>query len=414
MIKIRLAHLGLAMAAIGFIAATPVVGLSTATAAETVRAEIGGPLQAAQKMMSQGNAKGALNELRKLDGVGNKSANESYLIERVRAAAASSAGDYDMAARSFEALINSGKLSGAESAKFSEGLVGIYMRAREYGKANAAIQKALAKGDDPKLRAYLIQNYVSMGNVGEATRLIQADLRSAEKSGRAPQEDQLKMLANLQNMKGDKDGYVSTIEKLAAHYPNANYWADLLNRVTGKPGFSSRLNIDVLRLKLANNLLKKPNDFMELSQLVLRDGAGGEAVKIIDKGYKAAILGVGPDAARHQRLKDLADKTLADANKNLAVNEAALMKAGDNDGLLNLGYGLVQSGQADKGLKMMEAAIKADQLKNPEDAKLRMGEAYAAAGKKQQAIAVLKTVGGKDGTAELARYWIMAINHPNT
>jgi Tfp pilus assembly protein PilF len=414
MIKTRLAHLGLAMAAIGFIAATPVIGLSTAYAAETVRAEIGGPLQAAQKMMSQGNAKGALNELRKLDGVGNKSANESYLIERVRAAAASSAGDYDMAARSFEALINSGKLSGAESAKFSEGLVGIYMRAREYGKANAAIQKALAKGDDPKLRAYLIQNYVSMGNVGEAMRLIQADLRSAEKSGRAPQEDQLKMLANLQNMKSDKDGYVSTIEKLAAHYPNANYWADLLNRVTQKPGFSSRLNIDVLRLKLANNLLKKPNDFMELSQLVLRDGAGGEAVKIIDKGYKAGILGVGPDAQRHQRLKDLADKTLADANKNLAVNEAALTKAGDNDGLLNLGYGLVQSGQADKGLKMMEAAIKADKLKNPEDAKLRMGQAYAAAGKKQQAIAVLKTVGGKDGTAELARYWIMAINHPMT
>jgi hypothetical protein len=34
------------------------------------------------------------------------------------------------------------------------------------------------------------------------------------------------------------------------------------------------------------------------------------------------------------------------------------------------------------------------------------------AGKKQQAIATLKAVGGSDGTAELARYWIMAINHP--
>ena len=411
MIKIRLAHLGLAMAAIGFTAATPVVGLSTAYAAETVRAEIGGPLQAAQKMMAQGNAKGALNELRKLDGM-NKSANESYLVERVRAAAASSAGDYDMAAKSFETLIASGRLSGAESAKFSEGLVGIYMRAKEYGKANAAINKALAKGDDARLRGYLIQNYVSMGNIPEATRLIQNDLRSAEKSGRAPQEDQLKMLANLQNMKGDKEGYVTTIEKLATHYPQASYWADLLNRVTGKAGFSSRLNVDVLRLKLANNLLKKPADFMELAQLVLRDGAAGEAVKIVERGYKAGVLGVGPDAPRHQRLKELADKNLAEANKNLAVNEAALVKAGDNDGLLNLCYALVQSGQADKGLKMMEAAIKANALKNPEDAKLRMGEAYAAAGKKSQAISTLKTVGGKDGTAELARYWIMAINHP--
>jgi Tfp pilus assembly protein PilF len=411
MIKSRLAHLGLAMAALGFTAVSPVIGLSTAHAAETVRAEIGGPLQAAQKMMSQGNAKGALNELRKLDGV-KKSDNEAYLIERVRAAAASSAGDHDTAARSFENLINSGKLSGAESAKFSEGLVGIYMRAREYGKANAAINKALAKGDDARLRGYLIQNHVSMGNIPEAMRLLQADLRNAEKAGRTPQEDQLKMLANLQNMKGDKDGYVHTIEKLAQYYPQPNYWADLLNRVKAKTGFSSRLNVDVLRLQLANNLLKKPSEFMELAQLVLRDGAPGEAVKIIDKGYKDGILGVGADAARHQRLKDLAAKNLAEGAKNLAVEEANLTKNADNNGLLNLGYGLVQSGQTDKGLKMMEAAIKGGNLKQPEDAKLRLGEAYAAAGKKSQAISTLKTVGGKDGTAEIARYWIMAINRP--
>ena len=411
MIKSRLAHLGLALAALGFTAVSPVIGLSSAYAAETVRPEIGGPLQAAQKMMSQGNAKGAMNELRKLDGM-KKSDNESYLIERVRAAAASSAGDYDTAARSFENLINSGKLSGAERAKFSEGLVGIYMRAREYGKANAAINKELAKGDDPKLRGYLIQNYVSMGNMTEAMRLLQNDLRSAEKAGRPPQEDQLKMLANLQNMKGDKDGYVTTIEKLAQYYPQPSYWADLLNRVKAKSGFSSRLNTDVLRLQLANNLLKKPSDYMELAQLVLRDGAPGEAVKIIAKGYKDGVLGVGPDATRHQRLKDLADKNLADATKNLATEEAALTKAGDNNGLLNLGYGLVQSGQADKGLKMMEAAVKAGNLKQPEDAKLRLGEAYAAAGKKSQAISTLKTVGGTDGTAEIARYWILAINRP--
>lgn len=412
MIKFRLAHLGFAMAAIGFIAATPVIGLSTAYAAETVRAEIGTALQTAQKMMGQGNAKGALNEVRKAEGVGNKTAYETYMIERVRAAAASSAGDYDTAARSFENLIGSGRLSAAESARFSEGLVGIYMRAREFGKANAAINKALAKGNDPKLRAYLIQNYVSMGNMAEASRLIQADLRAAEKSGRAPQEDQLKMLANLQNMKGDKDGYVGTIEKLATYYPQASYWADLLNRVKAKSGFSARLNIDVLRLQFANNLLKKPAEYMELAQLVLRDGAAAEAVKVVDKGYKAGVLGVGADAPRHQRLKDLADKTLADATKNAAALEAALVKTNDQSGLLNMGYGLVQAGQADKGLKMMEAAIKAGGLKQPEDAKLRLGEAYHAAGKKSQAIATLKTVRGTDGTAELARYWIMAINRP--
>jgi uncharacterized protein HemY len=286
------------------------------------------------------------------------------------------------------------------------------MRARDFGKANAAINRALKDHDDPKLRAYLIQNYYSMGNYAEAQKALSVDLRADEKAGRTPSEDQLQMMANLQNRSGDKAGYVATIEKLAASYPKTSYWTDLLNRVSGKPNFSNRLAVDVYRLKLANNLIKKPSEYVEMTQLVLQAKAPAEAIKVIDKGYKSGVLGVGAEAARHQRLKDLAEKTLADDNKNLAVTEAALDKAKDNDGLVALGYGLVQAGQADKGLKMMETAIKSGGLKNPEDAKLHLGQAYAAAGKKQQAISTLKSVGGNEGAAELARYWIMAINHP--
>lgn len=408
MSKFRIAHLGFVMAALGFTAATPIVGLSTAHAAEALRPEVGKPLQEAQALMKQGKSKDALAKLRDADKVSNKTPNEAYLIERVRAAAASSAGDYDTAAKSFETLIASGKLSAAERANFSEGLIGIYMRAKEFGKANEAINRQLKNGDDPKLRAYLIQNYYQSGNLTGAEN----ELNNMQKGGRTLSEDQLGLLANIYLKKNDKVGYVNTIEKLAASYPKPSYWTDLLNRVVGKPGFSSRLNVDVLRLKLANNLIKKPSEYLELAQLVIQAKAPAEALKIIDKGYKAGALGVGAEAARHQRLKDLATKTLAEDNKNQAANEAAAVKANDNDDLLAMGYGLVQAGQSDKGLKMMETAIKAGKLRNPEDAKLHLGQAYAVAGKKAQAISTLKGVGGTDGTAELARYWIMAINHP--
>ena len=407
MIKFRLAHLSIALAALGFTAATPVIGLSSAVAAEALRPEIGKPLQQAQTQMKQGNHKGALATLRDADKVSNKTANESYLIERVRASAASSAGDYATAAKSFEALLASGKLSAAERSNFAEGLVGIYMRAGDLNKANETIQRLLKDKDDPKLRAYLMQNYYKQGNVAA----LEQELRNAEKSGRMT-EDQLGMLANIQLKKNDKVGYVNTIEKLASSYPKAQYWTDLLNRVQGKPGFSSRLRVDVYRLQLANGLLKKPSEFMEMAQLVLQAKAPAEALKIIDRGYKAGALGTGADAARHQRLKDLAEKNLAEQNKNFAALEAEYTAAKDNDQLVGLGYALVQAGQADKGLKMMEAAIKAGGLRRADEAKLRLGEAYAVAGKKQQAISTLKTVGGKEGTADLARYWIMAINKP--
>jgi hypothetical protein len=407
MSKFRLAHLGLALAALGFTAAAPVVGLAPVYAAETLRPEIGKPLQEAQQLMKQGKNKEALAKLRDLDKVSGKSANETYLIERTRAGAASQAGDYETAAKAFEYLLGSGKLSASEKAQFSEGLIGIYMRAGDLNKANAAIERQLKEHDDPKLRAYLMQNYYKQGNVAA----LENELHNAEKSGRLT-EDELGMLANIQLKKNDKAGYVNTIEKLAANYPKPQYWNDLLNRVQGKPGFSGRLAVDVYRLKLANNLMKKPSEYMEMSQLVLQDKAPAEAIKVIDKGYKSGALGTGPDAARHQRLKDLAEKSLADQNKNEAANEAQVEKDADEDGRAELGYALVQSGQADKGLKMMETAIKSGKLKNPDIVKLRLGEAYAVAGKKQQAINTLKSVGGKDGSADLARYFIMAINHP--
>ncbi|MGO4478299.1 hypothetical protein AB4Z32_18805 [Massilia sp. 2TAF26] len=407
MSKFRLAHLGLALAALGFTAAAPVVGLAPAYAAETVRPEIGKPLQQAQQQMKSGKNKEALATLRQLDSVSGKSANETYLIEMTRLGAAVQAGDYDTAAKASETLLASGKLSAAQKSQVSDGLIGIYMRAGDLNKANAAIEKQLKERDDPKLRAYLLQNYYKQGNVAA----LENELRTAEKRG-SLSEDQLGMLANIQLKKNDKAGYVNTIEKLAANYPKAQYWSDLLNRVQGKPGFASRLSVDVYRLKLANNLMKKPSEFMEMAQLVLQAKAPAEAVKVVDKGYKAGALGTGPDAERHQRLKDLAEKNLAEQNKNLATTEADLNKLGDEDGLLALGYALVQAGQADKGLKMMEAAIKSGKLKYPEDAKLHLGEAYATAGKKQQAISTLRTVGGKDGAADLARYFIMAINKP--
>ncbi|SFC83626.1 tetratricopeptide repeat protein [Massilia yuzhufengensis] len=405
MIKFRLAHLGLALAALGFTAALPVVGLAPVHAA-VLRAEIGKPIQQAQTLMKQGNHKGALAALRDADKAA-KDDNERFLIERVRASAASSAGDWNTAASSFEKLLDSGKLNANERSQFSEGLVGIYMRAGDLSKANATILKLLKNGNDPKLRAYLMQNYYKQGNVAA----LEQELRNAEKSGRLS-EDELGMLANIQLKKNDKAGYVNTIEKLASSYPKTQYWTDLLNRVQGKPGFSSRLSVDVYRLKLANNLLKKPSEFMEMAQLVLQAKAPAEALKVIDKGYKAGALGTGTDAPRHQRLKELAEKNLAEQNKSVAALEAEYTAAKDNDALVALGYALVQAGQADKGLKMMEAAIKAGGLRYGDEAKLRLGEAYAAAGKKQQAISTLKSVGGKEGTADLARYWIMAINRP--
>ncbi|MFA9218932.1 MAG: tetratricopeptide repeat protein [Sphingomonadaceae bacterium] len=406
MTKFRLAHLGLVMAAIGFTAAAPMVGLtSVAYAADAVRAEIGKPLQEAQKLAAAGKNKEALAKLKETDAVGGKTPNETYLIERTRASAAAAAGDNDAAAKAFESVINSGKLSPAEAPKFTQALAGIYYRAKDYPKAITWIQRALKDSPgDGQMHELLIQTYYISGKYAEAAKELS--------SSKGASEAQLQMLANIQLKQNDKAGYVQTLEKLAGSYPKTSYWADLLNRVAGKPGFSSTLGLDVLRLRMANGLLTKPSDYMEMGQLSLQAGNPAEAIKIIDQGYKKGALGTGSDAARHQRLKDLATKTQTEFDAKLAATEAEALKNKDADALGALGYALVSAGKADKGLPMMEQAVKMDSAKRPEELKLHLGQAQAIAGKKAAALSTLKTVKGDTGAADLARYWTLNINHP--
>ncbi len=378
------------------------MGVSSVAYAENVRAEVGKPLQEAQKLASSGRYKEALAKLKEADAVGGKSELEKFQIEYTRGSAATAAGENETAARAFEQVLASPKLSSAQAPKITEALASIYLRARDYPKAITYIQKVLKDNpNNSQMREQLIQTYYQSGKLNEAAKELQG----------AKSEGNLQMLANIQLKQNDKAGYVQTLEKLAASYPKASYWADLLNRVVGKPGFSSSLNLDVMRLKLALKQIAKPAEFMEMGQLALQAGNPAEALKIVDEGYKKGALGTGADAGRHQRLKDLATKTLADQQKNAATQEANFRKEKDADGLANLGYAMVSDGKAD-GLKLMEEAIKLGTGRKPEEMKLHYGVAQYVAGKKSAAISTLKSVKGTAGEPELARYWTMYINNP--
>jgi hypothetical protein len=74
---------------------------------------------------------------------------------------------------------------------------------------------------------------------------------------------------------------------------------------------------------------------------------------------------------------------------------------------VKVGLVYVYDGNADKGLGLVEQGIKKGGLKRPDDAKLRLGEAQIFAGHKARGVQTLKTVQGNDGTADIARLWIL-------
>ena len=122
-----------------------------------------------------------------------------------------------------------------------ESLAGGYYRAKDYAKATQWAQRYLKEGGTSQsMRQLLIQAQYESGDFASVARTLQAEVAADEKAGRVPPEERLQLLAYSQQKLNDTVGYVNTMEKLVAHYPKKDYWADLISRVQRKPGFSDR------------------------------------------------------------------------------------------------------------------------------------------------------------------------------
>jgi hypothetical protein len=402
------------LVAVGLNTAPALLGIaSVAHAQEAVRGELGKPLQQAQEMMRAQRYKEALAKVRDADRIGAKNQTEQLMLDRMRGAAAQGAGDNETAARSYEAAINSGRMPAGDNVKLMQALAILYYRAQDYSKSQNWIQRYMKEGgSDPQVRALLAQTYFLNGDFARAQKELQASIQNEEKAGRKPSEESLQLLVNCALKQNDNSGYVAGMEKLVSYYPKKQYWADLVNRTSGKKGFPDRLVLDVYRLRLASGLLKTSNDYMEMSQLALQAGYPFEGKTIADLGFKAGILGVGAEAPRQKRLLDLANKNAAEQKAGLAAAEAEATASSDGNALVDLGYAMVAMGQADKGLDLMEQGIKKGGLKRPDEATLHLGIAYATTGKKDKALKTFKSLKGSEAPADLARLWIVQTNTP--
>lgn len=376
--------------------------------AETLRPEVGKPLQAAQELVKAQRYKDALAKVRDADAVGGKSAYESYTVERMRIAAASGAGDVAAASKAFNALEASGKLAGAEKLRYLESLAGVAYRAQDYGQARQWSQRYFKEGGtSASVRTVLTQSQYLSGDYASLSRELVAEIQATEKAGGTPSEDRIKLLVSTATKLNDSDRYVFGVEKLLTYYPKKQYWSDLLSRLQNKPSFSDKFALDTYRLALATGSLNRAEDYVEFAQLATQAGFPAEGKQVVDKGYAAGILGTGPEAGRHQRLRDLLAKRADEDRAARAQSEAQAQAAADGNALVKLGFNLVLAGEGAKGLELMQQGISKGGLAAGDAARLRLGIAQVLTGDKARANATFRTVAGKDGAAELARLWAL-------
>ena len=379
---------------------------------QTVRPEIGKPIQAAIELIKSKKGKEALVKVREAQAVGDRTPYENYLVDRVLGQAAASAGEPAIAAGAFENVAASPGTPEGERRQFLAAAASQYYLVKNYAKtAELAARYFKDGGTEKSVRTIYVQAlYLGRDFAGAAKELMK-DLEAEEQSGRAPTEEQLQLLANSCTQIKDAACYGKAMEMLVAYYPKRDYWLSVIYSVATRPGFSERLALDVARLKIETGTMRGADEYLDAAQLALQDGFPMDAVRIIDKGYASGILGTGSDAARHKRLKDMAAKNLAEDKKALAREGSQSVAGKDGRALFNEGFNYVLLGKPEQGLALMEKGIRdVKAFRRLEHAKLQLGYAYHLAGQNQKAIQILKTVQGADGAAALARLWAIRLS----
>ncbi len=425
MSQFRFARLALMLAAIGLNAAPALMhGASAqnkdaapAAAAQppqdSVRPDLFKLLDPAQikPLMDAKNYGEIQNRVTQADAFPDKTPYETYVVNRMKLSLASATSNEPMMTQALEAILASGKLPETDKANFTQALATTYFNAKNYPKAIEMFKQMQANGDkSDAVNTSLIRAYYFSGDYANALKLQGPVLDAQEQAGKTPTQEDLRLYASSALKVKDDAAYVKGLEKLAAYYPTDDFWTDLISRgIIRKAGYNQVNDTNVLRLQFAAVKQMSPEGYVDLAELALKDGFPTEAKKVVDAGFAAGVLNSGA----HRQLRDRATKEAANDAKNIAAGEASAAKSKTGAGLVNLGWAYVTMDQFDKGIGFIEQGIAKGGLKVPDEAKLRLGMAYARAGKKDQAIQTFETVKAGTGLSDIAKYWILLEKHPS-
>ena len=420
----RLARLCLLLAAVGLNTAPALMtsahaqkqAAPAAAPANTVRPELFKLLDsnAIQQLIATKNAAELQTRITQAEAIPNRTPYENYILNRIKMAHASMTGNEQAIVSSAEEVVNSGFESKENQAKLVLAIANIQYNAKNYAAANEQLKRFESLGGNmAEARPLQIRSqYLNKDYAGAKTQLQQL-IAETEKAGKTPSQEDLKLFMSAAHETKDTAAYESAVQKLVSYYPSDEYWGELIRvGVIRKPGFNQDNYLPVLRLYFGTMKTLREEDYIDLAETALRDGFPTEAKNVLDAGYSAGVLGKGGNAKAHNALRARAEKGAADDAKNIAAGEASAAKAKTGAGLVNLGWAYSTMGQHDKGIGFIQQGIAKGGLKQPDEAKLRLGAAQAKAGQKDEAIKTFESVKAGGGLSDVARVWVMTLRQP--
>src|SRR5207247_1176804 len=136
----------------------------TGAGGQTVRPEIGKPIQAAIELLKSKKGKEALAKVREAQAVGDRTPYENYVLERVLGQAAAAAGESSIAARAFENVATSPGSPEGERRQFLAAAASQYYLLKNYAKTAELAARYFKDGGAEKSMRTIDVQPLHLGN----------------------------------------------------------------------------------------------------------------------------------------------------------------------------------------------------------------------------------------------------------
>ena len=369
---------GLTAIFLGTAAAGAALFIAGPAQAATVSAKVGTLLNEAQSLAAAGNYKAAMAKLNEAQSAG-ASQDDADITNQMKLYIGAKSGDVS--------------IGGAAAARVK--LATDYNADRfrdviadgEFLRKNGAL--------DSQSVAALAQSYYKTGDLADCVRTVKAHMTVA--SDRA-----LELLVRCAFEAGDDAAQRQALETLVNRSATPANWKNLLKFSERMQGLSDHNVLDINRMKLRTGGLESRGDYILLAELALQFGDAAEAQSVLEKGVSANLL----NDDRSLRMLTLAKRQAAANAANLMTNIAAGQAQSQGDALVKIGEDMIGQGKPKEAVAIIQQGL-AKPLKDAANGKIRLGQAYLAAGDKTGARKAFAAVTKPEKEAMIAHLWAM-------
>jgi tetratricopeptide (TPR) repeat protein len=372
---------------------------SAAVAQQAVSAKVGVPLKAAQGAIQKKNWNGALAKIKEAQAVQPRTAYDDYMINELLWYVYLQQGRNADAARLLEQQIASSQMPAGEKVQRTKTLAQLQFRAGSYGKAIQSANRYLKSApNDKDMQLLVAQAYFQQKDYKNAAATAERLLKGNGK----PSEDLLQLVQRSYYELKDADGTARTLELLLKHYPTADTWDRLLDGYIEQTNHDHEL-IALYRLSEDVGALRKPDQYVDMTQALVVGGFAIEGQRVLEKGIASGAFSA-EDQARAQRTLETAKRRADEQRKALAGADKALAAARTGDAAYSVGTVYFSAGNYPKAAEALQKAVTLGGLSDADAAQAELGIALARQGKKAEAVKAFDAV--KDPKfAEISRLW---------